>query len=138
MLITYKLHGKNILLRETTFGAFYFHMGTTEETIHFLIGTTGQSTLSSSFTKMKKPPNLCKFKRYLYVMLELFPTKTDTDIQTNTSISIFVLTLSGWGGGGLRGSDDQIQSYHLDTSYPTMPKLCDFLFLSLRHAMAKF
>ena len=42
------------------------------------------------------------------------------------------------GGGGLRGSDDQIQSCHAETSYPTTPKLCDFQFLSLRHALTKF
>ena len=29
--------------------------------------------------------------------------------------------------GGLRGPDDQIQSCHSETSYPTMPKICDFL-----------
>ena len=56
LLITYKLHGTNILLRETAFEAFCFHMGTAEETIHFLNATTGQSTPSSSFTKMKQPP----------------------------------------------------------------------------------
>ena len=56
LLITYKLHGTNILLRETTFEASCFHMGTAEETIHFLNATTGQFTPSSSFTKMKQLP----------------------------------------------------------------------------------
>ena len=56
LLITYKLHDTNILLRETTFEAFCFHMVTAEGTIHFLNATTGQSTPSSSFTKLKQPP----------------------------------------------------------------------------------
>lgn len=54
--ITYKLHGTNILLKETTFDAFCFHMGTAEETMHFLSVTTGQSTPSSSLTKIVKRP----------------------------------------------------------------------------------
>ena len=37
------------------------------------------------------------------------------------------LNLSGQGeGGGLRGLDNQIQCRHSETSYPMMPKLCDF------------
>ena len=34
--------------------------------------------------------------------------------------------LGGWGVGGLRGQDDQIQNCHSETSYLMMPKLCDF------------
>ena len=48
---------------------------------------------------------------------------------------LLTLSCSGGGGEGLRGLDDQLQSCHSETSYPTMPKLCDFRFLSLRHAL---
>ena len=42
--------------------------------------------------------------------------------------------LRGGGGGGHKGADDQKQSCHSETSYPIMPKLGDFQFVSLRHA----
>ena len=41
-------------------------------------------------------------------------------------------------GGGLRGPDGQTHSCQSETSYPMMPKLGDFQFLSLRHLLATF
>ena len=70
LLITYKLHGTNILLRETTFEAFGFHIGTAEETVHFLNATTGQST--SSFAKMKQPPKHLQIQEISTLPMRIF------------------------------------------------------------------
>ena len=82
------------------------HLGTEEEAIHFLNATTGQSTLSSSFTKMSNYQNLCKFKRYIqscdittvpdkygytdkYVHIRIFVSNKYNFLvdQTNTSVT---------------------------------------------------
>ena len=64
--------------------------------------------------------------------------------KTFSKVSFYseLLTLSGWGGGGegggLRGPDDQTHSCQSETSHSVMPKLYDFLFLSLRYLLTKF
>ena len=55
-----------------------------------------------------------------------------------TSFTILNPIMPGGGGGGLRDPDDQIYSCHSEPSYSMMPKLRDFWFLSLRHALTKF
>ena len=83
LLITYKLHGTNILLRETRFEAFgnwrrnYTFFKCHHRAIHPLF----------LLYQNKQPPKPLQ-DIYSHVILQLFPT--NTDIQTNTFISVFV------------------------------------------------
>lgn len=53
-VITYKLHGANIILTESTFNAFCFHMRTSNEQIHFLNVTIRKSGPFQLKTKIKE------------------------------------------------------------------------------------
>ena len=54
-----------------------------------------------------------------------FP-QTVTEIFSESQISGMKIDITPIGPGGLGGLDAQIHSCHFETSYPTMPKLCDF------------
>ena len=60
-----------------------------------------------------------------------FP-QTVTEIFSKSQISGMKIDITPIRPRGLSGLDDQIHSCHSETSYPMMPKLCDFQFLSLR------